>query len=51
MSKKDLKMYVTPATEVLDVEVEDEILRTSFERPGQGDAREIVDFEEEDNSI
>ena len=50
MNKKDLKMYVSPFVEVEYLEVEDDLMQTSFVKPGGGGhhkgAREFdADFE------
>ncbi len=33
MKMKDLKMYVSPETEILDVEIEEPLLGVSIEQP------------------
>jgi len=51
MNKKDLKMYVSPVVEVEYLEVEDDLMQSSFVTPGGGGhhhAREFdADFEVE----
>ena len=51
MNKKDLKLYVSPVVEVEYLEVEEDLMLTSFVKPGGGGhhkAREFdVDFESE----
>ena len=36
MNKKDLKLYVSPVVEVEYLEVEDDLMQTSFVKPGGG---------------
>ena len=43
MDKKDLKMYVTPETEVLDVEMESQLLDVSIEQPEWAPIHEDVE--------
>lgn len=38
MKMKDLKMYVSPETEILDMEIEEPLLEASI---GQGDEEDI----------
>lgn len=46
MDKKELKLYVTPAQEIIENELEDQLLTTSFHKPDL-EAGEADDLDEE----
>jgi hypothetical protein len=49
MDKKELKLYVTPAQEIIEMELEGQLLNASNEKPkwNFGDAPEDDDLDEE----
>ena len=47
MEKKDLKMYVSPAVEAVEVELEGHLLDASIQQPAWAREGEIFEDEEE----